>query len=247
MRTIIIYTLAILLVQLGRSQSFYVGSGGIISINSGNVLYIDNNATIDASGTITVKSSATTSASLLVTGSATGNIAYKRHIKDTDWHLVAAPVSSQSINDFVTDTSNSINTSGAMYAVATYNNSNTSSNRWEYYTNAPGAGNFVNGKGYSTNRTAIGDYTFEGAMPNSDVSVSLTTSSGSFYWSALGNPFPSFLPANSGAKANNILDQNSSVLDPSYTALYFWNGVTPINLLTMQVLHYRLLPDRVLW
>jgi hypothetical protein len=53
-------------------------------------------------------------------------------------------------------------------------------------------------------------------------------------WAAIGNPYPSFLPANDNANAtNNLLKQNISNLKPAFAALYFWNDSTgsyePIN------------------
>ena len=207
------------------AQELYVASGGSINVSAGEALYINNNLGIHTSGSLTVNSSSSTSGSLLVAGASTGNIVYERNIADSNWHLVAAPVGSQSINSFATG-SNAINTNGSNYAIATYNNSNSSGSRWEYYTTttAQSAGNFTSAKGYSTNRTAAGNFTFEGEMATTDVSISLSTISGTHHWTCIGNPYPSFLKGTDDSEINSVLKENFSVLDDSYKALYLWDG-----------------------
>jgi len=207
------------------AQELYVASGGNLSVSAGDALYVNNNLGIHASGSLTVNSSSSTSGSLLVTGTSTGNIVYERNIADSNWHLVAAPVSSQSINSFATG-NNAINTNGSNYAIATYNNSNSAGSRWEYYTttSAPSAGNFTPAKGYSTNRTAAGTFTFEGEMATSNVPISLSTTSGTHHWACIGNPYPSFLKGTDDSEINSVLKENFSVLDDSYKALYLWDG-----------------------
>jgi hypothetical protein len=83
-------------------------------------------------------------------------------------------------------------------------------------------------------RTAAGTYTFTGAMANADVSFTIptTTATGTHLWSAIGNPFPSFLPLNEAANVANILADNVAKLDASFAFLYVWNGTSydPIGL-----------------
>jgi len=221
----------VLLTNFGISQEMHIAGGGNLFISSQDALYINNNVTINASGSLTVNSDATSSGSLLISGTITGAITYQRYVNENGngWHLLSLPVTTQSINDFATNVnaSNSIATNGNRYAIAAYNNANSSGNRWEYYdtTTAPSAGDFVSGKGYSMKRTVGGLLTFGGAMSSSNVLSSLTTASGTHYWSCIGNPFPSYLPVNNNANGTNVLGQNLSVLDPSFAALYFWDGV----------------------
>jgi hypothetical protein len=164
-----------------------------------------------------------------VSGSTTGNITYKRYIADENWHLVSAPVTSQSIPNFVGVAGNAVAISSTTdsYAVSYYKNTNAAGNRWTYHTAAPDSKkenqetltNFITGQGYSMKKTAIGDYTFTGAMANADVSVRITTltTAGTHLWSAIGNPFPSFLAVKTAADAANLLIDNVAVLDDSFT------------------------------
>lgn len=185
-----------------------------------------------ASSAVTVNSVIINSgASLIAQSTFTGNISYSRTLT-TNWHLLSSPVSSQDINTFtVTDVaSNAIATSGANYGVAPYDNNGSA---WEYYTTGTiaAAGDFIAGKGYSALRTSAGDVTFTGTMPTSDVAIAITDGS-SNEWNLIGNPYPSYIPANSGADAtNNFLTINTSDLNASFQAVYFWDGSSyvPIN------------------
>ncbi|MDT7830912.1 T9SS type A sorting domain-containing protein [Flavobacteriaceae bacterium S356] len=229
----IAFVFFVLLANLGISQEVHVAGGGELFISSKDALYINNNLTVNASGSVTVSSDLTSSGSILVSGTTTGSIIYQRYVNQNvqngnGWHLITSPVTTQGINDFATNVNgaNSIATNGNRYAIAAYNNAMSSGNRWEYYdtTTAPVAGNFVSGEGYSMKRTVGGLLTFEGAMASSDVLSSLSTASGTHYWSCIGNPFPSYLPVNNNANGTNVLGQNLGALDPSFAALYFWDG-----------------------
>lgn len=233
------FPLLFFLTILLQAQEVHLASGGLLTISSGDFISINNNATVDAAANIIINSDVTSSGSLLVSGSLTGNITYKRYIRDNDWHLVSAPVTSQNIPAFVTNVDNSIvtNPSNGNYAVAYYKNTNPSGQNWVYHNASPSTvtqetlTDFVNGQGYTTKRTTAGEFTFSGGMANTDVLVPLTTISGTHYWSCVGNPYPSYLPVNNSADAVNILAQNIDILEPNFAALYFWNGTEyePIN------------------
>ena len=197
----------------------------ILTINSANAL------TINGTLTITGELYANSGSSIIVKGTATGTISYLRNLT-TNWHLISSPVNSQDIHTFtVTDVAtNAIGTSGTNYGIATYNNDGSA---WNYYTTSTisGAGNFTSAKGYSTIRTTTGDITFTGTIPTSDVEISITDGIEN-EWNLIGNPYPSYIPANSGADAtNNFITINSDAINPSFQAVYFWNGsaYTPIN------------------
>ena len=235
--------LCMLLTNVAWSQDLYVGSGAAITTVPGILLFAGSNVSVDAAASLTTTSDATASGSFIVSGSTTGNITYKRYINDDNWHLVSAPVTDQSIPTFVGVSDNAVPQSGTTsnYAVSYYKNTNTAGNRWTYHNtvntapeNQETLTNFIAGQGYSMKRTAAGDYTFTGAMANADVSVTIptTTTTGTHLWSAIGNPFPSFLPVNTAANAANLLVDNVGVLDTSFAFLYVWDGASyqPIGL-----------------
>jgi hypothetical protein len=225
------------LTNITWSQDLYVGSGAAITTIPGGVLFVGSNASVDAAASLTTTSDATASGSFIVSGSTTGNITYKRYINDVNWHLVSAPVTDQSIPTFVGVAGNSVLQSGTTsnYAVSYYKNTNTAGNRWTYHNTVNTAPenqetliSFIAGQGYSMKRTAAGDYTFTGAMANADVSVTIptTTTTGTHLWSAIGNPFPSFLAVNNAANVANLLVDNVGALDDSFAFLYVWDGTS---------------------
>lgn len=202
-----------------------VDASEILTINAANALTI--NGTLTVSGELNGNSGS----SIIVKGTSSGNISYARTLT-TNWHLVSSPVGSQDINTFtVTDVAtNAIGTSGANYGIAPYDNDGSA---WAYYTTGTiaAAGNFIAGKGYSALRTAAGDITFTGTIPTSDVAIAITDGT-SNEWNLIGNPYPSYIPANSNADAtNNFLTINTADLNASFQAVYFWNGSAyiPIN------------------
>ena len=218
------------------SQELYIGSNAIVSVGPGYYLYVDDNVTIDASGDLIAQSDASNnSASLLVSGSVTGNITYKKYIKDTLWHLVSPPVTGQSIPVFVAEAANgvSVNPDGR-FAVAYYKNTNNAGYRWTYHHPSPSPlevnqetlSNFVNGQGYSTNRSSVGEFTFKGGVATANVVVVGLTTSGNHYWSSVGNPFPAYLPAKDNAAITDVYRQNATVFASSHRGLYFWDGST---------------------
>jgi hypothetical protein len=189
-----------------------------LSINAANSLTINGNLTV------TGELNTSSGGSIIIKGTSTGNISYSRTLT-TNWHLLSSPVGSQDINAFtVTDVAtNAIATSGANYGVAPYDNDGSA---WAYYTTGTigAAGNFTAGKGYSALRTSAGDVTFTGTIPTSDVAIAITDGT-SNEWNLIGNPYPSYIPANSGADAtNNFITVNTADLHASFQAVYFWNG-----------------------
>jgi hypothetical protein len=168
---------------------------------------------------------------LIVKGSTTGKITYKRYVADDDWRMVSAPVKEQSIPNFVLDLVNDVpQSASANYGVSYYKSTNTSGKRWTYHNTTPATVNqeelvnFNSGQGYSVKRSNSGTYTFTGDMANQDVIVPIPViSGGTHMWSLIGNPFPSFLPANSNVEG--VLKDNIGALDESFAFLYFWDLV----------------------
>ena len=225
-----------LLTNVVWSQDLYVGSSAAITTLPGGLLFVGSNVSVDASAGLTTTSDATASGSFIVSGTTSGNITYKRYIANDNWHLVSAPITSQSIPSFVEAAGNAvaISTTTSSHAVSYYKNTNTAGNRWTYHNASPDSGkenqetltNFNTGQGYSMKKTAAagaGDYTFTGTMANADVSVTIPkiTTDGAHLWSAIGNPFPSFLTVSEISAANPVALDNGV-----FAFLYVWNGTS---------------------
>lgn len=180
-------------------------------------------------GIFVVKSDATTSGSLIVTGTASGNVTTESYLSETGkWHVVASPVSVQNIWSFATLAGNSIvhkdNGSGSeKYAVTDYLEA---SNTWDSnYPIADTEGSFAAGSGYSVLRSAPGVVSYTGTINTSDVSKPLTRTL--YGWNALGNPYTSAINATETAHTtNNLITANTGNFDPSFAALYLWDAAT---------------------
>ena len=186
-----------------------------------------------------ILSNDTKSGSLIVEGSSTGDIIYKRYVEANKWLNISSPVTSQLVNNFVTNVDNDISTAGNpvhTYGVSYYKNTNIAGKRWTYHSPAGEAvnqedltqlnnGSLKNGQGYSMKRDDDGTFSFIGELATSDVSIDIDTQSGGHNWHSIGNPYPSYLPGNAAAvTTNNLLTLNQDNLDSSYIALYVWDG-----------------------
>ena len=236
MKKIIYLMGCMFLTHVSWSQDLYVGATGVVRITPTAFVYAGAEVEIEDGGDVTIDSDAENSASFLApntsTGVAIGDITYKRYIADNNWHLVSAPVASQKIDDFVGENKEVVdyNADTGNHAVAYYNNTNNPGKRWTYHnTTTSGENkknltdiNFIAGQGYSMKKTAAGDYTFTGAMVNSDVTIPITTAEivGTHLWTAIGNPFPSFLDV------SEILSGNVNKLDAAFATLYVWNAAS---------------------
>ena len=203
-----------------------IQAGGTLLIDGGKTLTIEGNLTQNGTFNITSDSSLLNHGSLILKGSATGNVSYNREVT-SNWHLLTSPVEGQSIAAFKNDVSDN----GTKYAIAPYVNT-LATNRYNYYTTAAGtndvntAGNFVKGKGYSIQRSASGIFSFEGTLNTIDVPMAITDGSATGNkWNLVGNPFTSSIYGNTNAHAaNNFLTVNANELDPVRVAMYVWNA-----------------------
>lgn len=231
----ILITVALLTSGLMHSQEMFVNAEAELFISPGDVLYVNNNLTINNNGNLTVRSDENSSGSLLVSGTATGDIIYERYIPSDIWHIFSSPVTTQEINSFA-NADNSIVTKegGSKFALGNYVNSNTPGLKWEYYTDSslPTAGNFISGKGYAAKRESAGYFTFKGNITTTDVDFVMNSSDDDF-WSCIGNPYPSFTLA-SMIGSESLLNNNIQSLNQSYQALYFWDEseYRPLNLIS---------------
>ena len=184
-----------------------------------------NNITVNAGGSLTIQSSSATNAgSLIVAGTASGNVSFESYLAETaKWHVVAAPVTDQNIWNFATLAGNSIAENAGKRATTEYNEG---TNTWNTnYPTADTEGSFSPGTGYTVLRSTPGVVTYTGAINTSDISKPLTRDL--YGWNALGNPYTSAINATISAHAtNNLITANTDNFDPSFAALYVWDAAT---------------------
>ena len=206
-----------------------IEASATLTVQGSGSLSVDGDLTVDGSSTLTINSDATTNGSLLVAGSSTGNITYNRHVTYSaasaeGWYLISSPFSGETEDDVITN--GSLLTNGSsLKSIATYNNSYSGSNGWEYLA-ASASGAMSSGKGYSAKSTAS-SIPFTGAMKTDDLSDYAITVGTQNSWNLIGNPFPSFVAANISANGtNNFITANISELDASFVAVYTWNSAS---------------------
>lgn len=227
---IIIQKGAVVISEAIECLSLTIFTNASLEISAGIGITVSGNCTNN--GVLNVQSNETNNGSFIVNGTMTNTFNYNLYLTggaSNPWHLIAAPVQSQSLNSFVTNGENSIQTSASNnYGLAVFN---TATEFWNYFHNGSGfspnleaytAGSFEDAKGYSVLRSSSGIVSFSGEMNTTDQSTSLTASK----WNLLGNPYPSFINGTSSASLNNILSNNTSALNDNYEALYLWNVST---------------------
>lgn len=203
-------------------------------------LVLENNATLkipknkaiiinnqfDSTGNLELDSDADDSGVLLVNGETTGTVTYKRGgLLANKWSIVTPPVSGQKVKSFIENTANDIRVNTTVnpnrYAIAYYDDSKSSANKWVYYTeNLSAIEEFTAGKSYSMSRATDGEVTFVGSLAVDDLKRTLVAGQ----WNAIGNPFTTYYPANKNSNSSFIKD-NFAVLDDTFKSLYIWNNL----------------------
>jgi hypothetical protein len=205
-------------------NNFTVSSGDV-NVNQNGSLTVNGN--FSNSGTIEFRSTKTSYSSLVISGTTSGNIEYRRWINKVgsgEWDLVGSPVSGQSIAGIVNQSEIATNgSSPTTYALGTYSNA-ASPGTWTNVSSNDTSGNLVSGKGYQMATDGGTRLDFTGTVVNSNTSVSITSPASGTKWNLVANPFPSYVNGNSNAGTNNFFSTNSGVLHDSFTAVYGWDA-----------------------
>ena len=225
-------------------NSLFVATGNTLTIDETSSLTVSGDFTND--GTVTLNSTEAAFSSLIVTGTATGNIVYNRYVNSYDtnalgggWDLVGAPAG-MTISDFITANgaagSNVIKVLGDDYAFSQYDNA---LGQWDRYQTDSQTGSFTTGQGYSmaTNAGDGATVAFTGTMQTTTQSINIidnndANAGAGRRWNLVSNPFPSYINGNTAAGTTNFLGVNTSFINDQYLAVYGWNGssYTPYNL-----------------
>jgi len=222
-------------IEIGGTDIITNASANNITVDSGGSLTIAKNSDLTLSGdftnngTVTLNSDADEFASIIVGGSSSGDIVYNRYVNtagSAEWDLIGAPTEGLSISSFVTTNSTPLATSGSIYAVGVYDNSDDS---WTNYTSSTigAAGNFDIGRGYQMATSSGATMAFTGTVATTDQIQSIINNAGNGgrRWNLVANPYPSYLNANTNAhNSNNFLSVNSGVIDSNYSAIYGYDA-----------------------
>ena len=199
-------------------KNLVIKTNASLTINTEKVIYTYGDLTNN--GTLTFNSG-TEFGALNVDGTATGNITFNKNIDNDKWHLISSALTGQSYNDtWVTDNAIASGT-GNNRGISTYDNNG---NAWEYFQ-AGNAGTFTSTNGYAIKKTTGGILSFNGTMHTENITNIPISEGSTNNWNLLGNPYLSFIFANSNASfSNNFLNVNAAAINDSHEALYVWDN-----------------------
>ena len=198
---------------LAETLNLTINTGTTLTINSANSLTVSGNLTITDNDSFILNSGS----SLIVSGTSSGDLKYLRSITTTDkWYLVSSPVVGEKSTDFLSNSGDGFGfipqggVNGTQFALGLYNDG------WSYNVS-----NFSSGYGFTVKTSKPGDLVFTGQMPTSDYAPTVFDTTEN-YW-VYGNPYPSFIPANLAADANNnILTVNTASGQDELDAATIW-------------------------
>ena len=195
-----------------------------LKVKNNTSLTVLEGSNIDVSGDFESEATADvvlkSGASIIVNGSKSGNITYRRNLPTDEYFLVSPPVSGQSyddtyVNDYNIDEAfvGGIN----INAIATYT---STSNNWDWMEDGETL-SFTSGVGYNVkleNNDNGGELSFTGEIagdlvtPNGGVDFTLSYDSNSsgasgydgYNWNLVGNPYPAYIKNSDFLSNSNI-------------------------------------------
>ena len=205
--------------------AFYssVAAQSNLKVKSNSSLTVLEGSNIDVSGDFESESSANvvlkSGASIIVSGTKTGNINYKRNLPTDKYFLVSPPVSGQSYDNSYVSTYG-LDEAGTLNAIGTYT---TSTNTWDFMEDGETLP-FTSGIGYNVKRASgSGELSFTGVIAgdlvsqDGGVNFTLIYDSDSspddddeylgYNWNLVGNPYPAYIKNSEflGSNPSNIL------------------------------------------
>ncbi|MDB2630814.1 T9SS type A sorting domain-containing protein [Ulvibacter sp.] len=209
-----------------------VEASAALTVAGGGSLTVSGDFTND--GTVTLNSTEDDYSSLIVEGSATGDITYNRYVNSYDtnpdgggWDLVGSPTV-MTIANFTTANAGTLKVLGDDYAFSQYDNA---LGQWVRYPTASPLGSFTTAQGYSmaTNAGDGATVAFTGAMQTTTQNINIIDNNDANQgagrrWNLVSNPFPSYINGNTAAGATNFLGANTAVINDQYLAVYGWDG-----------------------
>lgn len=210
-------------------SDYTVPAAGKIEIFEGGSLTITGNLVVN--GEVILNSISNKYSSLIVEGTSTGNVNYKRHVNAfngvTGNDLISTPVSGQTFGDFAISNNenlyeNPLNTSQKLFGPF----NETSGTYGVYSTDTNAATNLELGVGYRAARESSDDalygttLTFTGNVATNIVTHNITTSGSSYSgWNLIGNPYTSYIDF------DTFFNHNKNELNSgAYQAVYGYDG-----------------------
>ena len=215
--------------SIAAQTNLKVKNNTSLTVLEGSNIDVSGDFESEATADVVLKSGA----SIIVNGSKSGNITYKRNLLTDSYFLVSPPVSGQDYDDtYVSTNGIAQSITNNLNAIGPYT---TSSNTWDYMTIGESNLSFSSGVGYSVKRTTgtgAGEIPFTGEIAgdletqNGGVNFTLVYDPNSepdgtdqylgYNWNLVGNPYPAYI------KNSEFLTTNSNILATIWT----WNSAS---------------------
>ena len=216
--------------SISAQTNLKVKNNTSLTVLEGSNIDVTGDFQSEATADVVLKSGA----SIIVNGSKTGNITYKRNLLTDSYFLVSPPVSGQDYDDtYVSTNGIAQSITNNLNAIRPYT---TSSNTWDYMTIGESNLSFSSGVGYSVKRTTgtgAGEIPFTGEIAgdletqNGGVNFTLIYDPNSepdgndqylgYNWNLVGNPYPAYI------KNSEFLTTNSSNI---LATIWTWNSAS---------------------
>ncbi|TCP22109.1 putative secreted protein (Por secretion system target) [Tenacibaculum skagerrakense] len=185
---------------------------------------VTNYPTITSPVTVSTISIAS-GASVIANASVTGDVTYTRNLPTTNWYLVAAPVSGETLEDVIAGHTFASGT-GSNLGIGIYTNNGASP--WIYAT-AASTGSLASGAGVSVKLATAGNVSITGTINSSNVNTPITTGTRTNF-NLIGNPFTAYANSASFAASNTALLTEETVWLWDGSQYVTYNAVSPIEL-----------------
>jgi len=209
--------------SIAAQTNLKVKTNSSLTVLEGSNIDVIGNFESESSANVVLKSGA----SIIVSGTKTGNITYKRNLPTDEYFLVSPPVSGQSYDNSYVSTYG-LDEAGTLNAIGTYT---TSTNTWDFMEDGETLP-FTSGIGYNVKRASgSGELSFTGVIAGDlvtqDGGVNFTliydpSSSPDnddqylgYNWNLVGNPYPAYI------KNSEFLTSNSSNIIPT---IWTWDS-----------------------
>jgi hypothetical protein len=196
--------------------NLHLAAGNTLSLEKTSSLIVLGNLAVD--GTFVMGSDDNEFSSLIVGGSATGNVIYNRYIHYGD--QIGFPVGPIGIQSFITANSGLIKRTGPDYSFSRYDNQYEHGNGdfTQVSTSSSGLATPGNGYAISTSSSSGGVIAFTGSVHSTNLNVAIKKTADRI-WNFVSNPYPSYI------NGKKFLLQNSDKIHDEYEAVYMWNGI----------------------
>ncbi len=211
------------LVPIANASNLRIHVPAHLTIPADGELTVTGNTHIKPDNGLIVESDATGTGSL-ITATSSGSAQVHRYMTNDAWHIVASPVSGQSISNFLVSNTNVATDDIGSRGMMDYN---PAVNDWNsYFTNST-PDDLETGKGFSMRTNASSAVTFTGTLHSGNQTASNLTSG---LWNCIGNPYTSAIGINEGSSSiANFLTVNAANLYPAFGAIYVWHHTDAFN------------------